>query len=174
MDLLGLKRNLWSHLIKQMSKRGGKTSPIGSPDQDAPAAPLPSAGNPVEGIQPEDSMDPVVNQGDVTEKLKDEIEAHSKTKSMAKKREAEFNIYEQAQTGHEQRAKDLLASLDSSERKRESEAERWLHARKLIVALEDLHWERATSQSSHDADGWREWLQRYERAIQPLIRQTRA
>jgi hypothetical protein len=64
--------------------------------------------------------------------------------------------------------------LDSSERKRELEAERWLQARKLIVALEDLHWERVTSQSSYDADGWREWLQRYERAIQPLIRQTRA
>ena len=157
-----------------MSKRGGKTSPIGSPDQDAPAAPPPSAGNPVEGIQPEDSMDPVVNQGDVTEKLKDEIEAHGRTESMAKKREAEFKIFEQAQTGHEQRAKDLLASLDSSERKRELEAERWLHARKLIVVLEDLHWERVTSQSSYDADGWREWLQRYERAIQPLIRQTRA
>ena len=157
-----------------MSKRGGKTSPIGSPDQDAPAAPLPSAGNPVEGIQPEDSMDPVVNQGDVTEQLREEIEAHSRTKSMAKKREAEFKIFEQAQTGHEQRAKDLLASLDSSERKRELEAERWLHARKLIVVLEDLHWERVTSQSSYDADGWREWLQRYERAIQPLIRQTRA
>ena len=151
-----------------MSKRGGKTSPIGSPDQDAPVAPPPSAGNPVEGIQPEDSMDPVVNQGDVTEKLKDEIEAHSKTKSMAKKREAEFKIFEQAitetlrdvteklkdvteklrdeieahgrtesmakkreaefkifeqaETGHELRAKDLLASLDSSEPKRTSKS----------------------------------------------------
>ena len=168
-----------------MSKRGGKTSPIGSPDQDAPAAPPPSAGNPVESIQPDDSIDPAVNQGgrntddllagtkrmleDVTEQLREEIEAHSRTKSIAKKREAEFKIFEQ-----EQRAKDLLASLDSSERKRELEAERWLHTRKLIVALEDLHWERVTSQSSYDADGWREWLQRYERAIQPLIRQTRA
>jgi len=203
-----------------MSKRGGKTSPIGSPDQDAPVAPPPSAGNPVEGIQPEDSMDPVVNQGDVTEKLKDEIEAHSKTKSMAKKREAEFKIFEQAiteklrdvteklkdvteklrdeieahgrtesmakkreaefkifeqaETGHELRAKDLLASLDSSERERELEAKRWLHARKLIVALEDVHWERATSQKCHDADGWREWVQKYEVAIQPLVRQTHA
>ena len=47
-----------------MSKRGGKTaSPIGSPDQDAPTAPLPSAGNPVEGIQHDDSIDPAVNQG---------------------------------------------------------------------------------------------------------------
>ena len=168
-----------------MSKRAGKTSPIGSPDQDAPAAPLPSAGNPVEGIQPEDSMDPVVRNTDellaetkrmledVMEQLREEIEAHSRTKSMAKKREAEFKIFEQAQTGHEQRAKDLLASLDSSERKRELEAERWLHARKLIVALEDLHWERATSQSCHDADGWREWVQKYEVAIQPLVRQTR-
>ena len=116
-----------------MSKRGGKTSPIGSPDQDAPAAPPPSAGNPVEGIQPDESIDPAVNQGgrttddllaetkrmleDVTEQLREEIEAHSRTKSMAKKREAEFKIFEQAQTGHEQRAKDLLASLDSSERK---------------------------------------------------------
>ena len=157
-----------------MSKRGGKTSPIGSPDQDAPVAPPPSAGNPVEGIQPEDSMDPVVNQGDVTEQLREEIEAHSKTKSMAKKREAEFKIFEQAETGHELRAKDLLASLDSSERERELEAERWLHARKLIVALEALHWERATSQSCHDADGWREWVQKYEVAIQPLVRQTHA
>ena len=173
-----------------MSKRGGKTSPIGSPDQDAPAAPPPSAGNPVESIQPDDSIDPAENKGerntddllagtkrmleDVTEQLREEIEAHSRTKSMAKKREAEFKIFEQAQTGHEQRAKDLLASLDSSERKRELEAERWLHTRKLIVALEDLHWERVTSQSSYDADGWREWLQRYERAIQPLVRQTRA
>ena len=111
---------------------------------------------------------------DATEKLREEIEAHSRTKSMAKKKEAEFKIFEQAEKGHEQRAKDLLASLDSLERKRESEAERWLHARKMIVALEDLHWERATSQSCHDADGWREWLQRYEVAIQPLIRQTRA
>ena len=108
------------------------------------------------------------------EQLREEIETHSRTKSMAKKREAEFKIFEQAETGHEQRAKDLLASLDSSERKRELEAESWLHAHKLIVALEDLHWERATSQSSYDADGWREWLQRYERATQPLIRQTRA
>ena len=174
-----------------MSKRGGKTaSPIGSPDQDALTAPLPSAGNPVEGIQPNDSIDPAVNQGwrntedllaetkrmleDATEKLREEIEAHSRTKSMAKKKEAEFKIFEQAEEGHEQRAKDLLASLDSLERKRETEAERWLHARKMIVALEDLHWERATSQSCHDADGWREWLQRYEVAIQPLIRQTRA
>ena len=170
-----------------MSKRGGKTaSPIGSPDQDAPAAPPPSAGNPVESIQPDDSIDPAVRNTDelpaetkrmledVMEQLREEIEAHSRTKSMAKKREAEFKIFEQAQTGHEQRAKDPLASLDSSERKRELEAERWLHARKLIVVLEDLHWERVTSQSSYDADGWREWLQRYERAIQPLIRQTRA
>ena len=217
-----------------MSKRGGKTSPIGSPDQDAPVAPPPSAGNPVEGIQPEDSMDPVANQGDVTEKLKDEIEAHSKTKSMAKKREAEFKIFEQAiteklrditeklrdvtekhrdateklsdvteklkdeieahgrtesmakkreaefkifeqaETGHELRAKDLLASLDSSERERELEAKRWLHARKLIVALEDVHWERATSQKCHDADGWREWVQKYEVAMKPLVRQTHA
>ena len=157
-----------------MSKRGGKTSPIGSPNQNAPVAPPPSAGNPVEGIQPEDSMDPVVNQGDVTEKLKDEIEAHSKTKSMAKKREAEFKIFEQAETGHELRAKDLLASLDSSERERELEAKRWLHARKLIVALEDVHWERAISQSSHDADGWREWVQKYEVAMKSLVRQTHA
>lgn len=174
-----------------MSKRGGKTaSPIGSPDQDAPAAPLPSEGNPVGGIQPDDSIDPAENKGerntedllaetkrmleDVTEQLREEIEAHSRTKSMAKKREAEFKIFEQAETGHELRAKDLLAGLDSSERKRELEAERWLHTRKLIVALEDVHWERAISQSSHDADGWREWLQRYEVAIQPLIRQTRA
>ena len=157
-----------------MSKRGGKTSPIGSPNQDAPAAPPPSAGNPVESIQPEDSMDPVVNQGDVTEQLREEIEAHSKTKSMAKKREAEFKIFEQAETGHELRAKDLLASLDSSERERELEAKRWLHARKLIVALEDVHWERAIIQSSHDADGWREWVQKYEVAIQPLVRQTHA
>ena len=170
-----------------MSKRGGKTaSPIGSPGQDAPAAPLPSAGNPVGGIQPDDSIDPAVRNTDdlqagtkrmledVMEQLREEIEAHSRTKSMAKKREAEFKIFEQAETGHEQRAKDLLASLDSSERKRELEAERWLQARKLIVALEDLHWERVTSQSSYDADIWREWLQRYERAVQPLIRQTRA
>ena len=93
-----------------MSKRGGKTaSPIGSPDQDAPAAPPPSAGNPVESIQPDDSIDPAVRNTDdllagtkrmledVTEQLREEIEAHSRTKSMAKKREAELKIFEQAE-----------------------------------------------------------------------------
>jgi hypothetical protein len=110
---------------------------------------------------------------EVTKQLRDEIDAHSMTKAMARKWEAELKIFEQADSGHEQRVHDLMAKLESFERKSEIEAERWLHVRKLIVAIEDLHWERARSQKS-DADGWVTWIQKYEAAIEPLVRQTKA
>ena len=95
------------------------------------------------------------------------------TKAMAKKWEAELKIFERADSGHEQRVHNLMAKLETFERKSETEAERWFHVRKLIVAIEDLHWERARSQSS-DADCWVTWIQKYEAAIEPLVRQTKA
>jgi hypothetical protein len=92
---------------------------------------------------------------------------------MARKWEAELKIFERADSGHEQRVQDLMMRLESESNKHEAEAERWLHVRKLIVAIEDLHWERARTQNS-DVDGWVTWVQRYEAAIEPLVRQTRA
>ena len=109
---------------------------------------------------------------EVAEQLRTETDAHSMTKAMAKKWEAELKIFERADSGHEQRVHDLMAKLETFERKSETEAERWFHVRKLIVAIEDLHWERARSQSS-DADCWVTWIHKYEAAIEPLVRQTR-
>ena len=108
----------------------------------------------------------------VSEQLQSEIDAHNVTKVMARKWEVELKIFERADSGHEQRVHDLMAKLETFERKSETEAERWFHVRKLIVAIEDLHWERARSQSS-DADCWVTWIQKYEAAIEPLVRQTR-
>jgi hypothetical protein len=110
---------------------------------------------------------------EITELLQTEIDAHNITKAKARKWEAELKIFERADSGHEQRVQDLTARLESTIHKSETEAERWLHVRKLIVAIEDLHWERARTQNSKD-DGWVTWVQRYEAAIEPLVRQTRA
>ena len=109
---------------------------------------------------------------EVKEQLRSEIDAHNVTKAMARKWEAERKIFERADSGHEQRVQDLVARLESFERTSKTEAERWLHVRRLIVAIEDLHWERARSQNS-DVDGWVTWIQKYEAAIEPLVRQTR-
>ena len=109
---------------------------------------------------------------EVTEQLRAEIDAHNTTKAKARKWEAELKIFEQSDSGHEQRVQELTIRLESMIHKSETEAERWLHVRKLILAIEDLHWERACTQNS-SVDGWVTWVQRYEAAIEPLVRQTR-
>jgi hypothetical protein len=162
-----------------MSKRGGKTTP---PNASPPAEALPSLEE-IHGSQlvPTDLVGPgrdLLSETqqrleEVNEQLRTEIDAHSTTKAMARKWEAELKIFERADSGHEQRVQDLMMRLESESNKHEAEAERWLHVRKLIVAIEDLHWERARTQNP-DVDGWVTWVQRYEAAIEPLVRQTRA
>ena len=163
-----------------MSKRGKMTTP------NVPL-PLPEledilggeTGEPTDYVGPQGGADRDLlaetqqRLKEVAEQLRSEIDAHSMTKAMARKWEEELKIFERTDSGHEQRVKDLVARLESFERKSETEAERWLHVRKLIVAIEDLHWERARSQNS-DADGWVTWIQKYEVAIEPLVRQTKA
>jgi hypothetical protein len=162
-----------------MSKRGKTTPPYAVP----PLALEEINGG--ETVVPTDSVGPQEGTvGDllaktqqrlkeVAEQLQTEIDAHNITKAKARKWEAELKIFERADSGHEQWVQDLTARLESAIHKSETEAERWLHVRKLIVAIEDLHWERARTQNSKD-DGWVTWVQRYEAAIEPLVRQTRA
>ena len=163
-----------------MSKRGGKTP--NAPPSPEPLPPLEEIHGsqlvPTDLVGPQEGTDRDLlaeaqqSLEEVTEKLRTEIDAHNMTKAMTRKWEAELKIFERADSGHEPRVQDLMIRLESAVHKSETEAERWLHVRKLIVAIEDLHWERARTQNS-SVDGWVTWVQRYEAAIKPLVRQTR-
>ena len=107
------------------------------------------------------------------EQLQAEIAARGKAEASLRKCEAELKIFVHAEANGDERVRDLELKLRQEERAREA-AEEWrLHVRKLVVALEDLHWDRARTQTSHDANGWMEWIQKYEAALEPLVRQSR-
>ena len=136
-----------------------------------------SASVPLEPTDPVGSPEEFEGTDGLLEQLKEQLQAESaarcKVEASLRKCEAELKIFVHAEANGDERVRDLELKLRQEERAREA-AEEWrLHVRKLIVALEDLHWDRARTQTSHDANGWIEWIQKYETALEPLVRQSR-
>ena len=68
---------------------------------------------------------------------------------------------------------DVEAKLADEKHQREAMERHIQHILKLINSVDDIHWERARTQASFDADAWRTWCQRIEGALEPLIRQSK-
>ena len=102
-------------------------------------------------------------------RLQSETDARCKAEATSRRCEAELRIFMQAEASSEHRVSEMEMKLGNEVHARQVVEEWRLHMRKLIYAIEDLHWERARAQSSHDASGWMEWVQKYEAAI--VVRQ---
>lgn len=132
---------------------------------------------------------PAVDEGVLLERtqqnleLRAEIEAHERTrqrlmavseelersKAAEKKARAELEVYVKADAPTQKRLIELEAEVKAEKREKENLHTWKVEARKKINEIEELHWKRSMTQTSFDADGWREWLHSYSAVIKPLI-----
>jgi len=86
---------------------------------------------------------------------------------------AELKIFKECAESQGQRVTEVEARMADEKHQREAVERRLQHILKLISSVEDIHWERARTQTNFDADAWRAWCQRIEGALEPLIRQSK-
>ena len=86
---------------------------------------------------------------------------------------AELKIFKECAESQGQRVSEVEARMADEKHQREAIERRLQHILKLISSVEDIHWERARTQTNFDADAWRAWCQRIEGALEPLIRQSK-
>lgn len=105
----------------------------------------------------------------VSEELKAEIEAHEKTRAAERKARAELEVHTKADVPTEKRLMELESQILSEKKEREL-LQMWrLAVRQKINELEELHWNRSLTQTSFDAEGWRDWTYQYSAAIKSLV-----
>ena len=90
-----------------------------------------------------------------------------------KSSKAELKIFKECAESQGQRVMEVQATLADEKHSREAVERRLQHILKLINSMEDIHWEKARTQTVFDEDAWRTWCQRIEGALEPLIRQSR-
>ena len=85
---------------------------------------------------------------------------------------AELKIFKECAESQGQRVIEAEAKMSDEKHLREAVERRLHNILKLVNSVGAIHWERARTQSSFDADAWRTWCQRIEGALEPLISQS--
>jgi chromosome segregation ATPase len=93
---------------------------------------------------------------------------HEELKSI----KAELKIFKECVESQGERVIEAETKISDEKHLREAVERRLQNILKLINSVGAIHWERARTQSSFDADSWRTWCQRIEEALEPLISQS--
>jgi hypothetical protein len=100
---------------------------------------------------------------------KAEREAHEKTRAAERTARAELEIFMKADVPTAKRLMELESQILNEKRERELLQMWQLAVRQKHNELEELHWKRSLTQTSFDAEGWRDWLYQISAAVKSLV-----